>query len=107
MQGVLALTAACLLAACAPMQWEDRRFGTVASAVDVQECERSAYFEAQNQAYFNSLAWPRSFVGRDGRLYYRRWPGGDDTFFLERQLFDYCMRARGFRLAPVRPADQS
>lgn len=107
MQGFLALAAVLLVAACTPMQWEDRRFGTVASNGDIQDCERSAYFEAQNQAFFNSLAWPRTFVGRDGRVYYRRWPDHQDTFFLERQLFDYCMRAKGFRLAPVPPADRS
>jgi hypothetical protein len=107
MHPILALAALCLLAACTPMQWQDRRFGTVASAAEVQECERSAYFEAKNQAFFHSFAWPRTYFGRDGRVYYRRWPDYHDTFFLERQLFDYCMRARGFQLVPVPPADAS
>lgn len=106
---------AALLAACTPMQWVSASLGTPASATDVQECDRSAYYEAQRQAFFYGypygygLAGPRYFLGRDGRLYYDPWSGfaRSDTFFLERQLFDYCMRAKGYRLAPARPADRS
>lgn len=100
------LIIAALLGACTPVQWEHARFGGAATADEVQECERAAYFEAQRQAFFSRGPWYPYYAGR--RFYRDPWGpfGRQNSFFLERDLFDYCMRAKGFRLVPVRPADR-
>ncbi|HEX6980339.1 MAG TPA: hypothetical protein VF342_13670 [Alphaproteobacteria bacterium] len=95
------------LAACTPVQWQHASFGTAPTSGELNECERAAYLEAQRQAFFYQLYRPRVLVGRDGRFYPAPLgfePG--NTYFLERDLFDYCMRAKGFRLVPIRPADR-
>lgn len=105
----LAGAAATAVAACTPVEWQYAGTGMPAPAAELSDCDRSAYYEAQQQAFFYGFTRPRYFVGRDGQLHYDPWlwPNYNDTFFLERQLFDYCMRAKGYRLTPVRPADQA
>jgi hypothetical protein len=106
----LAMTViAFLVAGCTPMQWQHAVSGTPPSQADLSYCEQSAYYEAQRQAFLNDFMWPRFAYDRNGLV--RPLPFGTypyrDRFFLERDLFDYCMRAKGYRLVPVRPADRS
>lgn len=95
-----------LTAACAPVEWQHTAFGVAPSEAEISECNRSAYLEAQRQAFVYDFTRPR-FYGRPP--YYAPWPrySYGDRFFLERDLFDYCMRARGYQLVPARPADRS
>jgi hypothetical protein len=101
-----ALTAFLLivLGACTPMRWEHPSFGTAQATPDLNDCARSARYEAMRFAWSDPF-WgaPSYYRGRDGRLYvdpfartrYR------DPWFYEDQLRDYCMRSKGYRLVPV------
>jgi hypothetical protein len=86
--------------ACTPMQWQHQALGVTPSQAEVGECNQSAFYEANRQAFFYDFAWPRYYYGRPG---HRPWPrySSSDRFFLERDLFDYCMRAKGYRLVPA------
>jgi hypothetical protein len=92
------------IVACTPVTWQHAQLGVAPSQVELGECNQAAYYEAQRQSFFYSFARPRYFVGRDGRYHYAPWGapwavnGYNDRFFLERDLFDYCMRAKGYRL---------
>ena len=90
-----------LIMGCTPVQWQHASMGTAPSADELGYCNQSAYYESQRQAFFDDFMWPR--YHRFGRFHspYR------NQFFRERDLFDYCMRARGYQLVPVRPADRS
>ncbi len=107
----LAMTVlACFAAGCTPVQWQHASLGTAPSGAELNYCERSAYYEAQRQAFFGDFMRPRFAVGRDGRIYpvpFGYYHSYHDRFFLERELFDYCMRAKGYRLVPARPADRN
>jgi hypothetical protein len=88
------------------MVWEHQAFGSSPTATEVEECRRSAYFEARQRAFFYSFARPRFVRGRGRLIYYPRSPFGYyDPFFLEQDLFRFCLRAKGYRLVPARSAD--
>ncbi len=90
---------------CTPVAWQHASLGVAPSQAEVTECNQSAYLEAQRQAFFYSFARPPYYyAGRPG--WYRPWPryAANDSFFLERDLFDYCMRAKGYRLVEVSTA---
>jgi hypothetical protein len=81
------------------MQWQHSSLGVNPSEAEVGECNQSAFHEAQRQAFYRDFFWsPYS-----GRYRFRPWPyySTSDRFFLERDLFDYCMRAKGYRLVPT------
>jgi hypothetical protein len=88
-------------AACTPVQWQHATLGVAPSDAEKGECNQSAYYEAQRQAfYYGDFAWPHRFYGRP----YRPWPyhySTSDRFFLEQDLFNYCMRSKGYRLVPT------
>lgn len=92
------------VAACAPVTWQHAQLGVAPSQAELGECNHAAYLEAQRQTFFYGFARPRYYAGRDGRYHYAPWGGpwagygSSDRFFLERDLFDYCMRAKGYRL---------
>jgi hypothetical protein len=92
-----------LAAACTPVAWQHAALGVAPSEAELGECNQAAYLEAQRQAFFYSFARPRYHIGRDGRYRFSPWPSSyyGDRFFLERDLFDYCMRAKGYRLVTV------
>lgn len=95
-----------LLAACTPMQWQHASLGVAPTQAEVDECNRASFYEAQRQAFFYDFAWPRyhpGYFGRPWRGPWGPWPrySSSDRFFLERDLFDYCLRAKGYRLVPA------
>lgn len=82
------------------MQWQHSSLGVAPSQAETGECNQAAYYEAQRQAFFYDFARPHRYYGRA----YRPWPyyySTSDRFFLEKDLFDYCMRAKGYRLVPA------
>lgn len=87
-----------LLAACTPMQWQHASMGVAPSQGEVNECNQAASYEAHRQAFMYDFGRPR-YYGRP----WGPWPrySSSDRFFLERDLFDYCMRAKGYRLVPA------
>src|SRR5690606_18142036 len=99
---ILAGAFGCLAAARTPLQWQHAAFGPAPTQAEIRECEASAFREAQRQAFFYDFAWPRYYPG-PRHPFYSPWPRSAfrDRFFLERDLFDYCMRAKGYRLVPV------
>lgn len=101
---LLTLLAAASLAACTPMRWDHPNFGAEQTQADLGECGRSAYYEAQRQAFFYSgfygPYYPRYYRGRayyDPFWFNRQ----NDYYFRETQLRDYCMRNKGYSLVPV------
>lgn len=88
-----------LAAGCTPVTWQHASLGVAPTQAELGECNQSAYLEAQRQAFYNDFARPRYF-SRHGRFYPAPWSSyaSSDRFFLERDLFDYCMRAKGYRL---------
>jgi hypothetical protein len=97
-----------VLVGCGPrLMWQHQSFGTPPTQAEIDECRRDAYLEAQQQAFFYDFARPGFFVDRAGRLrpapFTRFRP--HDPFFLEQDLFRFCMRARGYRLVPAPPAE--
>lgn len=99
-----------LLAGCGPpLVWDRPQTSDAIVHADVQDCRRMA----RQQAFAETWPGP-SFRGFPARGYYDRRPGYfyHDPFakpFFEREaressLHDFCMRARGYRLAPLEQA---
>jgi hypothetical protein len=97
-----------LLAACAPMEWTRSDATPGQTAADMRACRDQAWRETS----WSSLgygAWgppmfSDPFLGRRylGWPYYS--PFGDpfgDRFLEESRLTNFCMRAKGYDLAPV------
>jgi len=107
----LPLVPACalLLAACTPMQWT--RDGAPPDAAtlerDSSDCRLQAWREAQYRAWTYAPMGP--IVIRDGRRFVG-WPYRPyaypyaDPFLEESRLTDFCMRNKGYELAPVEKA---
>ena len=100
--GCLGLAA--VAAGCTTTQWQNPSLGTAPSQAEISECDQAAYYEAQRQTFFYGgygFDWPYYAGWRRGAL--GPWPRStiNDRFFVERDLFDFCMRAKGYRLVPV------
>lgn len=87
-----------VLSACTPMQWQSASLGVAPSKAEIDECNQSAFYEAQRQSFLYDYGWPR-YYGRPWGPWPRYSP--NDRFFRERDLFDYCMRSKGYRLVPA------
>lgn len=102
----LALVAAA--SACTPVQWQNQTSGVAPSQAELGECNQAAYYEAQRQAFFYDSGWPYMSGWRRPYGPWSRYYTSNDRFFRERDLFDFCMRAKGYRLVPVpEPASNS
>jgi hypothetical protein len=99
LRSLLCLCVGVAACGCTPVQWQHTALGVSPSEAELEQCNQAAFQEAQRQAFFNDFAWPRRF----GRHWHRPWPysSTSDRFFLERDLFDFCMRAKGYRLVPA------
>jgi hypothetical protein len=93
------------LSACGPpMRWEHPRLSDSDARVEVHDCQRQAWAEAQSRAFFARSMFPSYARGRDGRIYaYDPWGRSsfNDTWFEEMRLRDFCLRNKGFRLVPA------
>lgn len=98
-----------LVAGCAPMEW--RRPGSAAGvmAADLAECRRIAALQASRLDWNRGLFAHRHLARTaDGRLvpvfdpFFGSEPFGD-RFFLEQNLEDYCLWAKGYELVPDGP----
>jgi hypothetical protein len=92
--------------ACTPMRWEHLSLSGDAAQAESGECRQAAWGEAQRQSFYSGFgAFPSRWVrGRDGRMYLADpWTSQRhaNAFFLEAQLYDFCMRNKGFRLVPA------
>ena len=97
--------AALALAGCTPMRWERDGLALDYADSDWNDCRRPATAGA-NRWMFDPF--PRTFIGRDARgrpfSFYRSSPY-PSRFMLEQDYLDNCLRARGFRQMPVKPAE--
>ena len=101
-----ATVAACLLAACAPMEWMKPDTAPDQVARDEQECRQSAAREASARAYFPPLG---PVFARDGSMGRGSmvWPSGalsdpyGQQMLEESRLAHFCMEAKGYRLERV------
>ena len=105
------LTAALLaaLAACTPMRWEHAGGVTPEQLkADTAECQRIARIQAHQVGFRRSLFWPGMWH-RYG--YYGYGPFFDDyyddTFYIENDLRDSCLHAKGYYLVPDEPQAQA
>ena len=99
----LSLSLALATAACTPVQWQNASSGAAPSQAELGECNQAAYYEAQRQAFFYDSGWPYMSGFRRPYGPWSRYPysTASDRFFLERDLFDFCMRAKGYKLVPA------
>ena len=97
-------------AACAPMQWTRSDASPEQAEADTKACRDLAWREA------NRMAWGGYYYGGIGPLYvdpYGRriypWPYYSPftdpygyRFLEEARLADFCMRAKGYELVPLK-----
>jgi hypothetical protein len=84
------------------MQWQ--REGTSAEALkaDTLECQKIARIQAHQVGFRRSLFWPGMWH-RYGYYGYSPLFYDDyyDTFYIEQDLRDSCLTAKGYRLVPA------
>ena len=103
LRAVFWLGLAAATAACTPVQWQHSSLGVAPSQAELGECNQAAYYEAQRQAFLYDSGWPYFAGARRPYGPWSRYPyaTSSDRFFLERDLFDFCMRSKGYRLVPA------
>lgn len=104
---VALVSLAALLAGCAPMEWTRSDATPEQMAADMRACREQAWRETRWN-YFNyyGATGPAVFADPFGRHYLWPYygPFGDpfgDRFMEESRLANFCMRAKGYELAPV------
>ena len=107
MKGFCIAVLVVLVAACTPMAWVKPDATPAQFAADSQECEQEAWREARwNYMGYHAAFTPwmyrdafgRPFAGRPFGPFYD--PFGD-RYMEETRLANFCMRAKGYELAPV------
>ena len=97
-----------LVAACAPMEWAREDASPEQAAADAQQCDDLAWRDAYRLRleYVHGPFAPWMYRDAFGHPFYGR-PFGPfyeplgDPFFEEQRLANFCMRAKGYELAPV------
>ena len=109
MMRALAAVSLVLLAACAPMEWTRGDATPEQLAADTRACRDQAWREStlSSFGYYGGMG-PGLFTDPFGRRYFG-WPYygsfGDpfgERFMEESSLASFCMRSKGYELAPVR-----
>lgn len=91
---------ATVIAGCVDTRWVHPTADEAQTAADLQECDRYAYLQSQQQVMFESLA--RRPVIRGGVIGYpvRRdslWEHNSEWYW-EQRFRDSCMQSKGYRL---------
>jgi hypothetical protein len=109
MRFILTTAIVLLAAACTPMQWARNDARPESVQQDMQQCQLEAWREASWQSfrYFGSYG-PLIYRDPFGRrlMAYPQGPFYDpftDRFLEESRLASFCMRSKGYELAPVKP----
>ena len=96
----LAVLLSVLVAGCTPMQWHQPGVSEAEFHHDAAECNALAREQAYRQSPYPRLHWPHTTHRFDGPSF------GRDTLAWrlqrERDLYDFCLRSRGYRLTPAR-----
>jgi hypothetical protein len=101
-----------LLTGCTPMQWVKPDATPDQFNKDMAECQQEAWREARWRGFLDRGFGPSLLYDARGRRYLS-WPYsplGDpfgDQFMEESRLTHFCMRAKGYELAPVEPEKTS
>jgi hypothetical protein len=101
-----AIALALLAAACTPMQWTRQDAGPEQLNQDMAQCRQEAWREAQWRSFLYRPIAPVMLRDAQGRSFFG-WPSspfGDpfgDRFMEESRLEHFCMRNKGYDLAPV------
>jgi hypothetical protein len=97
------------LAACAPMEWTRDDATAEQAAADTRACREQAFRETTWSSFgFYGGMGPGLYSDPFGRRYFG-WPSYGafadpfgDRFMEEARLASFCMRAKGYELAPLR-----
>lgn len=96
------------VAACAPMDWTKSDAAPDQVEADLRSCRQQAWREASWLSFEYYRGYGPFFYDPFGRPYYG-WPyytpfadPFGDRFLQESRLTDFCMRAKGYELAPVK-----
>jgi hypothetical protein len=107
MRGFCIAVVLALATACTPMQWVKPDATPAQFAADSQQCEQEAWREAHwNYMGYHPAFTPwmyrdgfgRPFAGRPFGPFYDPF---SDRYMEEARLANFCMRAKGYELAPV------
>ena len=102
---LLAFAVLLVLAGCTPMQWVRQDATAEELSHDLAQCRQDAWREAQWRTFMYRPFGPTYMVDRFGRphlLSYSPFGGPfGDTFIEESRLAHFCMRAKGYDLAPI------
>jgi hypothetical protein len=103
----LAFAALLVLSGCTPMQWVRQDATPAQLEQDLAQCRQEAWREAQWRAFMYRPFGPTYIVDRFGQPRFFSYSplGGPfgDTFIEESRLAHFCMRAKGYDLAPIEP----
>jgi hypothetical protein len=82
---------------CTPMTWSKAGFSSAEFKADDAECRELAWRESFRAPFFGDPFWPRYRYG------YPRHGGSSMMWRMqeEQRYYDFCMRARGYRLVPA------
>jgi hypothetical protein len=96
-----------LIAACAPMQWMKADANPTEADADLKTCQDEAWREANwRSTYYFGAIGPMLYQDQLGRRLLA-WPYGPfsdpfgDRFLEESRLANFCMRSKGYELAPL------
>ncbi|HYY62548.1 MAG TPA: hypothetical protein VE756_14285 [Burkholderiales bacterium] len=96
---------ALLAAACAPMEWTRSDVTPEELAADTQQCGQAAWREANYYSMGYRPFGPWLYRDAFGRPFFHPVGPFYDPFYdrtlEEQRLADFCMRAKGYELAPV------
>jgi hypothetical protein len=95
---------------CTPMQWTRQDANAEQLSRDLKECQAEAFWEAQSRPFGFPHIGPALVQDSTGRRFfvYPYGPFADpygDRFMEEGRLAHWCMRSRGYQLAPA-PSSQ-
>ena len=91
-----------VLAACTPIDWTKPGANPEQVAADSQQCGQEAYRQASylypGYTAFGPTAFGRHFVSRPAGAFFDPY---SDRRLEETRIANFCMRAKGYDLAPV------
>lgn len=91
------------------MEWVRPNSGPLELRQDLSQCRQDAWREAQWRSFLYRPFYTTTVVDRFGRRFVVPYsPFGDpfgDSLLEESRLTDFCMRSKGYALAPIEPKD--
>jgi hypothetical protein len=100
------IAASLLAVACTPMQWVKADADPTQSDTDSRDCQMQAWQEARWRSFTTFGGYPAAYRDPFGRPFLAPYgpfhdPFGD-RFMEEQRLANFCMRSKGYELAPTK-----